>query len=93
MKWGVTWDAFKFNFIGTVAFSGFILGSPVGLLGGVLIHFILKELCRHSPHFFHKWKLWLVTKAKSGTSHLWGASRLQPTPGRTGKACDMMISI
>jgi type IV secretion system protein VirB3 len=93
MKWGVPWDGFRANFIFTVLIIGIGGLPPPAMLIGVLIHFAMRELCRTNPHFFHKWKIWFRTKAKSLSGDVWGGSRLQPTHTRIRRATDMPIGV
>jgi type IV secretion system protein VirB3 len=89
MKWGVPFEGFVANAVGTALFAVVIIGSPPGFLVGFLVHFALRELCRIDPHFFHKWKLFFNTKMRSRTGALWGGSRLQPSIVNLRKAQDV----
>jgi len=92
MKWGVPFEGFLLNGLVTTVIVMLFIQSPPGYLLGVLVHLVMRELCRTNPHFFFKWKLWLSTKAKSTSGPLWGGSRLQPTYSKVKKAADMPIS-
>ena len=92
-KWGVPFQGFVANAALTSGVTVFIIHSPPGFLLGVLVHFALRELCRVDPHFFGKWQLWGTTKARSLTKHVWGGSRLQPSPTRVRKAAEMPSSV
>jgi type IV secretion system protein VirB3 len=93
MKWGVPWDGIRANAVLTTIVTVFIIHSPPGFLIGIGVHFALRELCRIDPHFFHRWKLYFTTKARSKTKSLWGGSRLQPSPDRVRSAADMETSV
>lgn len=93
MKWGVPFEGFVANAIITGFITFFIIRRPPGFAFGFLIHFILREICRHDPHFFWRWRLFLQTKLRSTTGAIWGGSRLQPSPSETRDAEDMRVSI
>jgi type IV secretion system protein VirB3 len=92
VKWGVPFEGFVANAGLTAGVTVFVIHSPPGFLLGVLVHFALREVCRINPHFFWQWRLWGATKAKSLTRHIWGGSRLQPSPTRVRKAAEMASS-
>jgi type IV secretion system protein VirB3 len=83
MKWGVPFEGFIMNAVVTSVVTVFIIHQPPGFLLAVVVHLALRELSRTDPHFFHRWRLWLKTKAKSATAAAWGGSKLQPTFTRT----------
>lgn len=93
MKWGVPWDGIRANFILTGAITVFIVQSPLGFSLGIATHLALRELVRVDPHFFGKWRLWLLTKAKSTTGVIWGGSRLQPSPVKITRISDIRSSV
>jgi type IV secretion system protein VirB3 len=82
MKWGVPWDGVVVNAVATTVITIFVFGSPLGFSLFFAMHMGMRELCRVDPHFFYKWRLWSMTKAKSTTGNLWGGSRLQPSPSK-----------
>jgi type IV secretory pathway VirB3-like protein len=86
---GVVFEGHVTNCIVTAGVTIFVIHSPPGFLLGVLVHFAMREVCRSNPHFFWQWRLYLATKAKSLTKHIWGGSRLQPSPIRVRKAAEM----
>ena len=89
MKWGVPFEGFKWNVILTAGLTIFIIQAPPGFFLGLIVHFVLREVARVDPHFFHKWKLWSMTRARSITKHLWGGSRLQPSSGFVSHASQL----
>lgn len=92
-KWGVPWDGIRANAVLTMLITVFFIHSPPGFLLGIGVHFGLRELCRVDPHFFHRWRLWGTTKARSTTGMIWGGSRLQPSHNRTRHAQDVRSSL
>lgn len=93
MKFGVPWDGIKLNAGVTSVVTFVIIGNPLGFFLGVAFHMALRELTRIDPHFFQKGKLLLKTKMKSVTGHIWGGSRLQPSPARVRRAAEMRSSL
>jgi type IV secretory pathway VirB3-like protein len=93
MKLGVPYDAYYFNVGLTTLITTFVIRRPPGFAIGILVHFVLRELCRHDPHFFRKYKLWMNTKARSTTGVVWGGSRLQPSPNRIRKSSEVRSSV
>jgi len=93
MRWGVVDDGFKVNVVFTGLLTCFVIRQPTGFLLGGLVHLTLRELCRIDPHFFRRWSLYLQTKARSLTKHVWGGSRLQPSHVRIRKAAEMPNSV
>lgn len=89
MKWGVPFEGYVGNFVGTVGVAVFIVGNPMGFAAGFAVHFILRELCRVDPHFFRKWRMFFETKARSTSGAIWGGSRLQPSPTRVRRSRDV----
>src|ERR1700744_6287749 len=83
MRWGVVFEGFLANAFITAFITFFIIHRPPGFLLGVVIHFVLREVCRNDPHFFWRWRLFLQTKLRSTTGAIWGGSRLQPAPSKT----------
>ena len=84
MKWGVPFEGFIVNGVVTCGITVLVIHAPPGFFLGMLIHFLMRELCRVDPHFFHKWHLALRTKGQWMQDYLiFGCSRLQPTPTRT----------
>jgi type IV secretory pathway VirB3-like protein len=94
-KFGVPWDGFIANAIFTAAFTILVVRRPPGFAIGILIHFILRELCRVDPHFFWRWRLFFKTKFVSPLPARlrWGGSRLQPAKSRVRKAQDFKVSL
>lgn len=92
-KWGVPYDGLRVNAIVSLIVALVIIGKPPGLLIFVGIHMAMRELNRVDPHFFHKWRLYCQTKMKSGTSHLWGGSRLDPSPTHILTAAEVRSSL
>ena len=92
-KLGVPYEGFVVNAFVTCFVTLMIIHQPPGFLLGVAIHMGMRELCRTDPHFFHKWKIWLNTKAKSKTQTLWGGSRLDPSPTRIATAAEVRSSL
>ena len=82
MKWGVTYDGLKANFIVTLLITTIIIQNPLGFCVGGAVHMAFRELCRIDPHFFRKWSLYYRTKAMARTGTRWGGSRLQPNSDR-----------
>ena len=82
-KFGVPWEGFIANAIFTAIVTILVVRRPHGFAIGILIHFVLRELCRVDPHFFWRWRLFFQTKALSTrlTSAFWGGSRLQSIEG------------
>lgn len=92
-KWGVPYDGLRVNAFLTLIITTMVIRQPPGFLLGIAIHMGMRELCRIDPHFFHKWKLYFQTKMKSRTVHLWGGSRLDPSPARTTNANEVRSSL
>jgi type IV secretory pathway VirB3-like protein len=92
-KWGVPYDGLRVNAFLTLVLTTLIIQQPPGLLVGVAIHMGMRELCRIDPHFFRKWRIWMETKGKSKTYHLWMGSRLDPSVTRVTKANEIRSSL
>lgn len=92
-KFGVPYDGLRVNAFVTLVITTIIIHQPPGFLIGIAIHMGMRELCRVDPHFFHKWKLYARTKMISGNAHLWGGSRLDPSPIRITKATEIRSSL
>lgn len=92
-KWGVPYDGLRVNAFVTLVVTTLIIQQPPGLVVGLAIHMGMRELCRVDPHFFRKWKLYAQTKMISGNAHLWGGSRLDPSPTRIMKETDVRSSL
>lgn len=94
-KFGVPWEGFIANAIFTAIVTILVVRRPYGFAIGILIHFVLRELCRVDPHFFWRWRLFFQTKALSTrlTSAFWGGSRLQPSRAKPLSAEDLRISL
>ena len=75
MKWGVTYDGCKANFVVTLLVTTIVVKNPLGFIMGGAIHMAFRELCHIDPHFFSKWRLFFLTKAKSPDGAVWGGSR------------------
>jgi type IV secretory pathway VirB3-like protein len=88
MKWGVPFEGFVVNSVISLFVAVLIIGSPVGFVLGLIVHMIMRELCRVDPHFFHKWRMFSETKMRSMTGAVWGGSRLQPAPSRVRRPGD-----
>jgi type IV secretion system protein VirB3 len=93
MKWGVPYKGFILNGAVTTVIVMLFIQSPPGYLLGVGIHLAMRELCRTDPHFFHKWSLWMKTRAKAMTVHVWGGSCLQPSYSKIKAASEMRVSV
>lgn len=93
VKWGVPFEGFVANAILTGGVTVGIVHSPPGFLIGVCVHFALREICRINPHFFHQANLYQATKMRSLTKHIWGGSRLQPSPTQVRRAAEMVTSV
>lgn len=92
--WGVPYQGFVVNAFITGLVTTMIIRQPPGFLLGIIVHMGMRELCRIDPHFFHKWKLYFQTKMQSSrTVHLWGGSRLDPSPTRITKATELRSSL
>lgn len=92
-KFGVPFDGLRVNAFLTLFITTVMIRQPPGLLIGVAIHMGMRELCRIDPHFFHKWKLYAQTKMISGNAHLWGGSRLDPSPNQISNAIEVRSSL
>jgi type IV secretory pathway VirB3-like protein len=91
MKWGVPWDGFVANALGTVIVTIVFIHRPPGFFLGVLIHFALRELCRIDPHFFGKWRVFAATRLRSGPQAIWVASHLLPSRRHARTARGLVI--
>jgi type IV secretion system protein VirB3 len=89
MKYGVPWEGYLANIIGTLLITIVFIQTPVGFFIGFGVHFVLRELCRTDPHFFWRWRLWLDTKGRARTQSIWGGSRLQPSASGARKASEV----
>jgi type IV secretion system protein VirB3 len=92
MRWGVPVEGVAVNVAFTAIVTCLFIHRPPGFAIGFFIHFVLRELTRHDPYFFHRWRLWYETKFRSQTSGQWGGSRLQPSPSTTTGASDVRSS-
>lgn len=93
MKWGVPFEGYVANLALTTVFAAGVMGNPCYFLVGVAVHFVMREKAKTEPHFFHLWRLWFETKARSITAHVWGGSRLQPSPAWARSARDITSSV
>jgi type IV secretory pathway VirB3-like protein len=93
-RWGVPFDGFVANTVGTTVLTLAIIHRPPGFLIGVVVHFALRELFRIDPHFFVKARVWHATKFKSfGRTLLWGGSYLAPAHHRIKSAKELQVSV
>lgn len=93
MKWGVPFEGWCLNVAATTVFTAGIMGNPLYFGVGVAVHFVMRAKASQDPHFFHLWRLWFDTKARSITKHLWGGSRLQPTPSFACRTEEVAICV
>jgi type IV secretion system protein VirB3 len=73
MKWGVPWEGFYINTVGTV-FGGMILGSPLYWAAWPVIHLVMRAAVARDHNRFRIWRLWLETK--TGALEQFGAAVL-----------------
>jgi type IV secretory pathway VirB3-like protein len=95
VKWGVPIEGLVVNFLLTMIVTVFIFRAPPGMAVFLPVHFGLRELSRHDPHFFWRWRQWKQTKASSGAaiSQLLLGAQLQPSVDTVRKAAEMPSSI
>ncbi len=93
MKWGVPFIGLCWNTAITVVFAAGIWGNPTGFLIWPAVHAVMRAKAAIDPHFFHLWTIWFRTKARSMTGHVWGGSRLQPSPTYLRNAREMRSGV
>lgn len=81
MKWGVPYEGFVCNVVGSFLI-GLWLGSPLYWPICILVHFPMRALASHDHNFFRVRRLMIQTKGQSVGSDLWGGSSLAPLPSR-----------
>lgn len=85
MKWGVPYEGFLINLLGTFVF-GMVMGAPYYWAIGVLLHFMMRALATWDPHFFRVLRLWVMTKGETMGADLYGAPTLVPLEGFRAKS-------
>jgi type IV secretory pathway VirB3-like protein len=95
VKWGVPIEGLLVNGFVTGFVTVFIVHAPPGMVLFAPIHFAMRELCRHDPHFFWRWKQWKTTKAGSGAAirQLLRGAQLQASVDTVRRAADMPSAI
>lgn len=79
LKWGVPYDGFRLNIIGTFV-AGMFLGSPLYWFVGILVHLPMRWITSRDHNAFRVRRLWLETKGNAVGSDLWGGASLAPLP-------------
>lgn len=98
MKLGVPVVGFVFNICGSMILGAWLgVGSWHILFYWLVlipsVHCALRALSAKDYYRFRAVALWVDTKARAMTSHLWGGSSLAPLPSWPSRAREVSLSV
>jgi type IV secretion system protein VirB3 len=93
MKWGVPFEGLCANIAFSTTLATAVFGNPLYWSIGLAVHMVMRAKTAKDPHFAHLWRLYFETKMRSLTRHIWGGSRLQPSPTWATRPSEMTASV
>ncbi|KFD27415.1 type IV secretion system protein VirB3 [Sphingobium yanoikuyae] len=90
---GVPLEAVSINIMATTIVF-IVMGNPLYMLIGVVIHYTLRALVTYDYNMFKTLRLWIDTKGRARNSEMWGGSSVSPLPlGQARKTREVRVHV